>query len=153
MGLYRADLQKLLAPTVEGMGYELVGVEYAPAGKGSLLRVYIDSDAGVDVDDCAEVSHQISGFLDVEDPIRQAYRLEVSSPGLDRPLFVPEHFARFKGRRARIKLRAPIEHASGRKLTVELAGVEGDNVRMTLDDVAFEVPLQQIDSARLVPEL
>ena len=77
----------------------------------------------------------------------------MSSPGLDRPLFVPEHFARFKGRRARIKLRAPIEHASGRKLTVELAGVEGDNVRMTLDDVAFEVPLQQIDSARLVPEL
>jgi ribosome maturation factor RimP len=153
MALYRADLQALLAPTVEGMGFELVGVEHAPAGRGSLLRIYIDSEAGIDVDDCAEVSHQVSGLLDVEDPIGHEYRLEVSSPGIDRPLFVREHFERFAGHRARIKLRFPIEKMPGRKLTVELGGVEGDSVRVTSGDEEFMVPLQQIDSARLIPEL
>ncbi len=152
MALYRADLQALLAPTVEGMGFELVGVEYAPAGRASLLRLYIDSAAGIDVDDCAEVSHQVSGLLDVENPIKQEYRLEVSSPGLDRPLFVRQHFERFAGRRARIKLRAPVEGARGRKLTVELGGVEGDRLKVISDEGEFLVPLQQIDSARLVPE-
>ena len=152
MAQYRADLQALLAPTVEGMGFELVGVEYAAAGRGSLLRLYIDSAAGIDVDDCAEVSHQVSGVLDVEDPIKQEYRLEVSSPGLDRPLFVREHFERFAGRRARIKLRSPVEEGRGRKLTVELGGVDGDSLKVISDKGEFLVPLQQIHSARLVPE-
>ena len=143
----------MLAPTVEGMGFELVGVEHAPAGRGSLLRLYIDSEAGIDIDDCSRVSHQVSGLLDVEDPIRQEYRLEVSSPGLDRPLFVREHFERFAGHKARIKLRIPIDEVPGRKLTVKLGGVEGDSVRVISGDEEFVVPLQQIESARLVPEL
>lgn len=146
-------MQALLAPTVEGMGYELVGVEYLPAGQGSLLRLYIDSPAGIDIDDCAAVSHQVSGLLDVEEPIKQRYRLEVSSPGLDRPLFVREHFERFAGHKARIKLHAPLENTPGRKLTVELSGVDGDSIRMTSGDDEFTVPLQQIASARLIPEL
>lgn len=153
MALYRADLQAMLAPTVEGMGFELVGVEHAPAGRGSLLRLYIDSEAGIDIDDCTEVSHQVSGLLDVEDPIRHEYRLEVSSPGLDRPLFVREHFERFTGHKARIRLRVPVDGLPGRKLSVELGGVEGESVRVISGDEEFMVPLQNVESARLIPEL
>ena len=92
------QLGKMLEPGIRSMGYELVGIEYQTGGKGGgLLRVYIDSEQGISADDCQKVSYQVSGVLDVEDPIPGHYTLEVSSPGLDRLLFRAEDFDRFAG--------------------------------------------------------
>ena len=104
------------------MGYELVGVQMLNAGKhGKTLRIYIDHADGITLDDCAAVSHQFSGVLDVEDPVSGNYDLEVSSPGLDRPLFVAEHFARFTGEQVKIRTLSP--HDGRRKLSGELKGI------------------------------
>ncbi|MEN9461286.1 MAG: ribosome maturation factor RimP, partial [Pseudomonadota bacterium] len=102
-------LQQLFEPAVTALGYELVGVERLSFGRrGALLRVYIDSPTGITVDDCGRVSHQISGILDVEEPIKSDYTLEVSSPGLDRPLFALEHYVRFVGKEVSLRLHRPI---------------------------------------------
>ncbi len=144
------NLTSRLAPAVQALGYELVGVEYR-AGKGDgLLRVYIDSPTGVGVDDCARVSHQVSGILDVDDPISGHYTLEVSSPGLDRPLFSAEHFRRFAGQRVKIQLAMPVN--GRRRLAGVLLDCEGDKVRIDVDGDVMDVVLDQIDKARLVPD-
>jgi ribosome maturation factor RimP len=129
----------------------VVGVELAGSGtRGRLLRVYIDQEEGITLDDCTAVSHQLSGVLDVEDPIREHYTLEVSSPGLDRPLFTAAHFERFAGHTARIRLARLIDKR--RKLTGVLRGVRGDAVLIDLEGQELEIPLADIESARLVPE-
>ncbi|MCB1859383.1 MAG: ribosome maturation factor RimP [Gammaproteobacteria bacterium] len=144
-------LTRLIAPTVEAMGYELVGVEYLGQSKsGALLRIYIDRPQGITLDDCARVSHQISGLLDVEDPIEGNYHLEVSSPGLDRPLFQKKDFVRFRGSSVTVKTRGKIE--GRRRFNGELAGVQGEDVLVVVDGVMVSLPLNQIDKARLVPE-
>jgi len=151
----RQDLQKLrrtLAAVVEAMGYELVGVEFHPRRDSSLLRIYIDGKDGVTLDDCRRVSHQIGGVLDVEDPIAGRYTLEISSPGLDRPLFEPRDFVRFAGSEVRIQLRELLD--GRRKLIGRLLGMRDDDV-MIVDGEGREwrVPLERIEKARLVPEL
>jgi ribosome maturation factor RimP len=133
------------------MGYEVVGVELAGSGeRGRVLRVYIDQEEGITLDDCAAVSHQLSGVLDVEDPIREHYRLEVSSPGLDRPLFTPAQFERFAGHEVRIRLARLIDRR--RKLSGVLRGVRGDAVLVEVEGAELAIPLADIESARLVPE-
>lgn len=97
------QLQQSLEPVVTGLGYELLGIEWHNQGKHSLLRVYIDHENGIGIEDCETVSRQLSAFMDVEDLIPGHYRLEVSSPGLDRPLFTLEHFARFIGEAVKVK--------------------------------------------------
>lgn len=145
------NLTKLLQPVVEAMGYEWVGLEYLSGTKGSgLLRIYIDSQTGITLDDCTTVSHQVSGVLDVEDPIRENYRLEISSPGLDRPLFTPEHFQRFLGTQAVIKFHG--KWNGRRKLVGVLRGCDGVVVSLTAEGEEFEVPLDMVNSARLVPD-
>lgn len=145
------DLNRLIGSTVVAMGYEFVGVEYLGKGlSGSLLRVYIDRDDGITVDDCARVSHQISGVLDVEDPIGENYDLEVSSPGLDRPLFNREHFDRFAGSEVSLRLRVKIQER--RRFKGLLKGTRNDNVLVMVDGEEFALPLDQIEKARLVPE-
>ena len=101
------QLQALLAPVVEALGYECWGLEYMSQGRHSLLRIYIDHANGVLVEDCEKVSRQVSGVLDVEDPISSEYTLEVSSPGMDRPLFTLELFAKHAGELVKIKLCSP----------------------------------------------
>lgn len=136
---------------VEPMGYELVGVQYLQRGKGgSLLRIYIDHEKGITLDDCSAVSHQVSGVLDVEDPLPGHYDLEVSSPGLDRPLFATDHYARFRGHRARIKLRAKVEGRRAFEGLIE--GIEGEQVALLVDGERRTFELAEIESARLVPE-
>jgi ribosome maturation factor RimP len=133
------------------MGYELVGVELVRRGAAGLLfRVYIDQPEGITLDDCAAVSHQLSGVLDVEDPIRERYQLEVSSPGMDRPLYTPTHYARFEGHKARLKLAEPRD--GRRNYTGVLRGIEGGVVRIEVEGQMFEVPFDHVESARLVPE-
>ncbi len=91
-------LVELLQPVVSAMGYEMLGIEQIPQGRDSLVRVYIDSETGISLDDCERVSDQVTGVLDVEDPVKGSYRLEITSPGLDRPLFTLEQCRRYLGR-------------------------------------------------------
>lgn len=139
----------MLQPVVEGLGYEFWGLEYIQ-GRGATLRIYIDrdSDEGVSVDDCALVSHQVSGVLDVEDPIPGEYNLEVSSPGMDRPLFTLEQWGRYIGEDIQIRLLAPV--AGKRRLTATLTAIEGDDVLLDVKGEALRVPFAQVDRATLV---
>ena len=145
------NLKQLLGSVIESMGYELVGVEFHPGRSNALLRIYIDKESGINLDDCERVSHQVSGVLDVEDPIPYHYTLEVSSPGLDRPLFEARHFADFAGRKVRMQLAVAIE--GKRKFVGLLKGIENEKVIIEVDDSELFVPLDLIDKARLVPEL
>jgi ribosome maturation factor RimP len=142
-------LSKLFEPVVESMGYELVGVEFLGAGGYGTLRVYIDRDSGVNLDDCAAISHQINGILDVEEPIKQAYDLEVSSPGIERPLFKLADFERYAGKTARIKLAVGL---LGRKnFKGELQGVADSKlVTIEVDGELFDLPYADIAKANLV---
>jgi ribosome maturation factor RimP len=147
----RATLLKLLEPVLESLGYELVELEFHPQGRGSLLRVFIDREGGVNLDDCEKVSRQISAVMDVEDPIPSAYTLEVSSPGLDRPLRKHSDYTRFAGKQAKLELLIPRE--GRRRFTGVLRGLESDEVLIEVDEVTHRLPLGEIAKARLVPEL
>ncbi len=141
----------LLEPGIRSMGYELVGVEYQGGSHGGgLLRVYIDNEQGISADDCQKVSYQVSGVLDVADPIPGHYTLEVSSPGLDRLLFKAEDYERFAGREVRVRLRTPVD--GQRRFKGRLLGVADGTVRLGQDDTEIGLPLEQIEQARLVPQ-
>ena len=143
------QLTALIAPVVEGMGCELWGVEYIAHGKRGSLKVFIDSDKGVDVDDCARVSRQLSAMLDVEDPIAGNYTLEVSSPGMDRRLFTLAQFDAWKGANVRVSLRTPYE---GRKRYKGLlCGIEEGDIVVRSGDEEYLFPLEDIDRANVIP--
>lgn len=145
-----AQLDQLIRPVVEGLDYQLWGVEYLSQGKNTVLRIYIDHENGIDVDDCAKVSRQVSGVLDVEDPISVEYTLEVSSPGMARPLFELAQFAQFAGHKVQVKLRAPFE--GRRNFTGLLKGIEGDEVVVIVDEHEYLLPIDSIDKANIVPQ-
>ena len=140
------DLQTLIEPTLAGMGYEMVALERV--GRG-LLRLYIDKPEGINLDDCVKVSNQLTRLFMVENVDYD--RLEVSSPGLDRPLVKPADFVRFVGERANLRLHAPLE---GRKrFSGVLRGLEDGVVQLEMDGVMVAIPLSEVDSARLAPVL
>lgn len=146
------QLGELLGPAIAGLGGGLLlwGLEFVPGARQSLLRVYIDVEGrAVGIEDCERVSHELSALLDVHDPIPGHYNLEVSSPGLDRPLFEAAHFARFLGEQARVSLLAPVD--GRRRLKGRIVQVEGD--RVTIDDAAgaCTVSMSNVQKARLVP--
>jgi ribosome maturation factor RimP len=142
---------EMLEPAISSLGYELVGVEYRSGGHGGgLLRVYIDSEQGITVDDCQAVSYQVSGILDVKDPIPGHYTLEVSSPGMDRLLFRPDDYRRFAGSLVKLRLAWPVE--GRRKFKGRLQGLDDGNVLLELDGEQVSLPLDQVEQARLVPE-
>lgn len=140
-------LRQLLQPTVKALGFELWGVEHLSQGRHSVLRLYIDSDAGISVDDCARVSSQVGSVLDVEDPIAGDYTLEVSSPGLDRRLFDLAQYDRFSGETVDLKLRVPFD--GRRRFRGTLKGIEGGDVVVQVDDHEYLLPFDQIDKARV----
>lgn len=147
------ELEALLAPTARAFGCELWGVEYRPWGRGrSTLRVFIDSDRGITIDDCERVSAQVGALLDVENPIVDSYRLEVSSPGLDRMLFRREHYQSSVGSRINVRLTFPFE--GRRRFEGLLAAVrDGDIVlRVDEDGAEYLLPFEQIQRTRIVPE-
>jgi ribosome maturation factor RimP len=143
-------LVNLIEPIVEGLGYECVGIEYNPHPKHGLLRIYIDSENGILVDDCSKVSHQISGVLDVEDPIPGNYQLEISSPGADRPFFKISQFERYIGSTVLVNLFKPI--AGRRKITGQIEKVEGEVITLQEGEQFFEVPFSAMSKVRLVPD-
>ena len=144
------QLWDLLEPVIAGLGYELVEIEYQPSLKHGILRIYIDQERGIGLEDCKQVSEQVSALLDVEDPITGHYDLEVSSPGLDRPLRKIEDYQRFTGEIARIRLGMPI--GGQRNFKGRLAGVEDDAVRLDYENGQVTLPLASIEKARLVPD-
>lgn len=156
------EISKLLAPTVASLGVELMGAEYLPSPGGAVLRLYIDvpaDEVSVDIDgeprsvtieECEAVSREVSAQLDVEDPISGHYTLEVSSPGIDRPLFALAHYARFVGEVAKVTLRLPQD--GRRRLQGRIERVEGGIIVIQLDGSEFPVAFDNIDKGRLVPD-
>lgn len=145
-------IEMLVSPAIEALGMVLWGVEYLPAGKDSTLRIYIDRPiVGVTVDDCSKVSRQISAIMDVEDPISSAYMLEISSPGLDRPLFRLEHYIPYVGKTVNVRTRSPI--MGRRKFKGELAQVGADEIEVEVDREVYLIPFSSIEKANLVVEL
>lgn len=151
--MYRQNqaLLDLFEPEVAALGYELLGIELGQNGHGSIVRVYIDKDDGIMIDDCVLVSQQLSGLLDVEDPIKGKFDLEVSSPGLDRPLFTIEQFRKFTGETVKLSL---YEKLNGRKrFTGVLISVDDEKILINCDNEELEVPFKTIEKARLVPQI
>lgn len=147
----KRDLKALLAPAATSLGFELWGVEYLVRGRHRLLRVYIDRDEGVTVDDCAAVSHQVSGVLDVEDPIPGEYTLEVSSPGLDRVLFEPSQYVRYIGSLLLVRTQAAIE--GRRRFRGRLQSVTDEGFVLVLDEGGEQaVAFAAVDKAQIEPE-
>ncbi|MEE9161071.1 MAG: ribosome maturation factor RimP [Gammaproteobacteria bacterium] len=146
-----SELIELLEPVITALGYEMLGIEYFKQKDGSLLRLYIDSDAGITLDDCTRVNHQVIGVLDVHDPIKERYHLEISSPGLDRPLFTLKQFQRFLGQQVKIKLREKIDER--RKFTGVIKAIEETAVLVSEEGIDYLIPADVIDSAHLVPEI
>jgi ribosome maturation factor RimP len=144
-------LYEVLEPVVTGLGYELVGIDYRPSPKNALLRLYIDGPDGVTLDDCTRVSRQVSGVMDVEDPITSAYTLEVSSPGLDRPIFKEADYDRFAGEKVHLRLQGMLD--GRRKYSGVLRGLRNDCVVIEENGTEIEVPLAQIDKANLELEV
>ncbi len=140
-------LKELLEPVITGMGYELVGIEYRANPRNALVRIYLDSATGITLADCEKVSRQVSGVLDVEDPIATQYNLEVSSPGLDRPIFKVADYDRFAGEKVRLRLKSPLD--GRRRFAGILRGLRNECVVVEENGVEVSVPLSQIDKANL----
>lgn len=149
MSTLEQKLTELITDPVEALGYELVGIEFV-RGRTSTLRIYIDSEIGITVDDCAEVSHQVSAVMDVEDPITIAYNLEVSSPGMERPLFNSEHYVRFIGEEVSLVLRIAVQNR--RKWQGIIKSVEGEMITVTVQDKDAVFALSNIQKANIVPQ-
>jgi ribosome maturation factor RimP len=142
-------LNALIEPVVIGLGYQLWGIEKVQQGRRVTLKIYIDAKDGVTIEDCAKVSRQVSGLLDVEDPISGDYLLEVSSPGIDRRLFKPEHFDLCKGEKIQVTLRQAFE--GQHKWKGVLCGLdEGDAVLRVDDTQEIVLPLASIERARVL---
>ncbi|PCJ90637.1 MAG: ribosome maturation factor RimP [Porticoccaceae bacterium] len=142
------SLMALVIPVVEAMGCEFWGLEYLSSGRSAMLRIYIDNDP-VTVEDCEKVSRQVSSLLDVEDLISSEYTLEVSSPGLDRPLYTLAQYENYVGENVVLKLRFPYE--GRRNFKGRLNGVEGEDVLLVVDDHEFLFPISSIEKANIVP--
>ncbi len=142
-------LTELISPIVEALECELWGIEILSQGRYSTVRVYIEKKSGVELADCEKVSRQISSVLDVEDPINGQYTLEVSSPGMDRPLFTLDHYERFIGDRVRVKLLRSFDRR--KKIQGVLSAVEGDEVVIRVDNEEFLLPIVSIEKANIVP--
>mgnify|MGYP001826960787 FL=1 len=143
-------LNELLQPLVEDLGYEFVGLEYNSNPKHSVLRIYIDHENGIGIDDCETVSRETAALLDVNDPIRSQYNLEVSSPGLDRPLFTAAQYRQFAGYTAQLNLFAP--HNGRRKFSGPILGADETSVRIDQDGTEVSLDLNNIVKAILVPD-
>lgn len=141
------ELLQLLSPTITDMGYELWGCEYLPQGKHSLLRIYIDKSEGIAVEDCQAVSHQVSALLDVEDPIPGFYNLEISSPGIPRPLFSSWQYERYVGQTIQVKTYKPVNGL--RKLLGTIVSVSEHAVLLDISNEQQEVLFSNIVKAHL----
>ncbi len=145
--MIKADLEQMFKPLVQELGYELWGCEYLAQGKHSLLRIYIDKQEGIAVEDCEIVSRQVSALLDVEDPLPGNYTLEVSSPGVPRPLFYQWQYEHYLGSEVQLKLFKPV--ANRRKLTGTIVSVTDSALVLDVENEHHEILFSIIVKANL----
>lgn len=148
MNLDSASMESLLSPIAEGLGYVLWGVEFRSSQKHALLKVFIDSEDGITADDCSAVSHQISGLLDVEDPIDVPYTLEVSSPGIARPLMKIAHFEQYIGSPVKVRLSWAVNDR--KNLVGKITQVQADEIVMEVEGQEFTFPFNAVKRANLI---
>jgi|TARA_R100000687_G_scaffold56138_1_gene44940 ribosome maturation factor RimP len=139
----------MLTAPVEALGFEMVGIEFVRAGKHSTMRVYIDHPDGITVDHCAEVSHQVSAVLDVEDPINTEYNLEVSSPGMERPLFKLQHYIDSVGEVVTLRLKMPM--GDRRNFKGKLLSEADGMLTIEVDNQEFVLAFANIEKGNVVP--
>ena len=151
MATKEQQITDMLEATIEALGFDLWGVEYLSQGRHSLVRIYIDAQKGISVDDCAAVSSQVGSVFDVEDPISGEYTLEVSSPGMDRLLFRLDQYAGYIGEKVELRLRSAFE--GRRKFKGILKGIEGDDVVIQVDDHEYLLPHSAVEKARVQPRI
>ena len=151
MAKLERQLTVLLEPAVDAVGFELLGVELVRAGRHSTVRVYIDSAQGVTVDDCALVSRQVGAVMDVEDPISGEYDLEISSPGLDRPLFKPAHFAKVVGETIKVETAMPVNNR--RRFKGPLLACHESGIELDQDGDTVAIAFDNLDQANLVAKI
>ncbi len=144
-------LKDRLLSLISSMGYEFVGCELQRQGRRSLLRIYIDNEAGITLTDCTNVSRQVSAMLDVDDPIQGMYTLEISSPGLDRPLFERAHYQKVIGSRIKVRVYSPIEDR--RNFVGLLLRVEEENIVLLVDEKEVIFPFSNIDKAKVIADM
>ncbi|MDN3640893.1 ribosome maturation factor RimP [Simiduia curdlanivorans] len=150
MATKQETIQALIAPVVEALDCELWGIEYLSQGRHTTLRIFIEREDGVQLEDCEKVSRQVSAVMDVEDPITGEYTLEVSSPGVDRPLYTLDHYQRFTGEKVELRLRVPFQ--GRRRFTGVIAGVEADEVIVRVDNEEYLFTIDSIDKANIVAQ-
>ena len=143
------QLQDILTPVIEALGYECWGIEYISQGRHSVLRIYIDHENGILIEDCETVSRQLSAVMDVEDPISSEYTLEVSSPGMDRPLFTLPQFAAFVGEQVKIRLRSAVEER--RNFQGLIRSGEDQDVVVQMGEFEYLLPIDLIEKANILP--
>ena len=139
-----------IEPTVTGLGYELLGIERSRGAASQLLRLYIDHADGITVEDCERVSRQVSDVLDAEQLVSGEYTLEISSPGLDRPLFTLEQHRRFVGAQVALRLRALV--GGRRRITGVLRAVADESLQLEVEGETLKVPFREVERSRLVPD-
>ncbi len=144
------EINKLIEPAVSALGLELLGCEQLASGKNARFRIFIDSPKGIDVEDCAEVSRQVTALFAVEAPNLFEAELEVSSPGLERPLFKENHFKQFIGKRAKVRIKRPINER--RNFTGVIKSVVDGNVVLEVDGEDVTISVADMDKANLSPE-
>ena len=150
MATRNSELTALLEPAINALGFRLWGIEYSPQGRYSMLRVYIDKEEGIGIEDCALASRQISSILDVEDPISGEYTLEVSSPGMDRVLFTLDQFNEYLGWQVNVRLTENFENK--RKFSGQIKKVVNDEVVMIIGEEEYTIPYELIDKANLLSQ-
>ncbi|ARD23432.1 MULTISPECIES: ribosome maturation factor RimP [Shewanella] len=148
MATLETKLTEMLTVPVEALGFQLWGIEFVHAGRHSILRVFIDGENGINIEDCAEASRQVSAVLDVEDPISTEYTLEVSSPGVDRPLFTAEQYAAYIGEDAKVQLTMPV--AGSRNLKGAITAIEGQMLTITVDGEDLIVALDNVRKGNII---
>jgi len=148
------QLENTLEDAVVAMGYEWVGCEWTSTGGSGILRIYVDTDKGIGLDECAQVSRELGAILDVEDFAPTAYRLEVSSPGIERPLFRTEHYAKQIGKRVSLRLRVP-DPKGRRRFKGVIESVDDSKIRLAVDesDEVLELVCSQVEKAKLVVDI
>lgn len=148
--MIKTDIEQLIQPVIANLGFNLWGFEFLAQGKYSILRVYIDKEEGITISDCSMVSKQVNAILEVEGVITGNYNLEVSSPGVPRPLFIKEHYLRYLGSEIELKLNKPINER--RKLKGIIRAVEENVLQLTVEDELVDIPFPQIVKANLIGE-
>lgn len=142
------SIQQLIEPAINGLGFDLWGIQRVSQRGSSTLRIFIDSDKGITVDDCAKVSYQVSSVLDVEDPIEGRFTLEVSSPGMDRPLFTLPQYMKYIGQWLKISLRVPFD--GRRRFVGVLTAIEDEEIVLQVEQEEYVLPFETIEKANVV---